>query len=65
VDEPRSPGDMEVTALVVAMPCVTFLVAFRWWLDSRPKASAHDAALVERLERLETWRTHTEMGKLR
>lgn len=52
-------------ALVVLLPCVTFLVAFRWWLDARPKPGAVPTDLMERLQQLEAWRTRNEMGKLR
>lgn len=57
---------MEVTALIaVSIPCATFLIAFRWWLDSRQRQEPVDAAVLERLARLESWRTHSELGKLR
>lgn len=51
-------------AVVVALPCVTFLVAFRWWLEAKPKPGpAGD--LLERVQQLEAWRTRQELGKLR
>ena len=49
--------------LAVAVPCATALVAFRWWLDARPKTQATD--VTERLAALESWRVRSEMGKLR
>jgi hypothetical protein len=65
VDEPRISGDVGVMpALVVLLPCVTFLVAFRWWLDARPRPGA-PSDLLERVQQLEAWRTRNEMGKLR
>ena len=59
---------MEVTALAVvlavAIPCAAALVAFRWWLDSRPKGEAA-SDVTARLAALESWRVRSEMGKLR
>lgn len=51
-------------AIVTLLPCATFLVAFRWWLDARPKESA-TGDVTERLAQLEAWRTRQELGKLR
>lgn len=63
---------MGVTAVAVAMvlavvPCATLLVAFRWWLDARPKPQPQSPAsdVLERVVQLEAWRTRQEMGKLR
>lgn len=50
-------------ALVVLLPCVTFLVSFRWWLDARPKPG-EPSDLLARLQKLEAWRQAAELGKL-
>ena len=56
---------MGVTAaLVVLLPCATFLVAFRWWLDARPKPG-EPSDIAARLQKLEAWRQANEFGKLR
>lgn len=47
--------------LVVGLPCATFLVAFRWWLEARKPA----AELLARIESLEASRARLEMGRLR
>lgn len=65
MDVPRGPGDVGVTAaLVVLLPCATFLVAFRWWLDARPKPG-EPSDVAARLQKLEAWRQANEFGKLR
>ena len=51
-------------ALVVAIPCAAGLLAFRWWLDSRPKPTPH-GELEQRLRALEDWRTTQELQRVR
>lgn len=51
-------------ALVVAIPCAAGLLAFRWWLDSRPKPTPQ-GELEQRLRALEDWKMASEFQKVR
>jgi hypothetical protein len=46
----------------VAVPCGCGLVAFRWWLDAKPKTET--GGLGDRVRQLEEWRQRAELGKL-
>ena len=57
-----------VTALVAlvgfGIPCGCGLVAFRWWLDARPKPTP-TGELDVRLRTLEDWKQRQEFAQVR
>lgn len=57
-----------VTVLAVGLgfgiPSIAGLVAFRWWLNAKPKP-ATTPELEVRVTKLEDWRARSELGKLR
>lgn len=54
-----------VTVLgATALTCGSGLVAFRWWLSSRPKP-VEESKLTSRLEALEQRMARSELGRLR